>query len=229
MPLYSGIIHYQSPRLASEPSVTNPTIKFHSTNGNSIRKEMRAKRTAVSAVPAQEQIIIQAGTIYTTSSKSFNSTSVNGSVSGYNAARGAISGGARQASIAMVSANAANYGGGRNDVMAEVMRRYKPGNPWERQLDYWATQDQYWWEYKSGNNWFYTEQGLHDWFDENFKDEEGNSPSLDEWESFWEWFNESQADDSFHHRLPISDGIYALLLMATIYIIKIKLKHNKTR
>ena len=49
----------------------------------------------------------------------------------------------------------------------------------------------------------------------------------DQWNAFWEWFMGKQSDDSFKWKLPLSDAIPFLLLLAMAYVFYIFLKTRK--
>jgi hypothetical protein len=43
----------------------------------------------------------------------------------------------------------------------------------------------------------------------------------DQWNAFWEWFKGKQSDDSFQWKLPLSDAIPFVLLLALAYALYI--------
>ena len=51
--------------------------------------------------------------------------------------------------------------------------------------------------------------------------------NVDQWNAFWEWFMGKQSDDSFKWKLPLSDAIPFLLLLAMAYVFYIFLKTRK--
>ena len=64
-----------------------------------------------------------------------------------------------------------------------------------------------------------SEQEVHDLYvaltgDESFQNE-------DQWNAFWEWFMGKQSDDSFKWKLPLSDAIPFVLLLALAYALYI--------
>jgi hypothetical protein len=45
--------------------------------------------------------------------------------------------------------------------------------------------------------------------------------NIDQWNAFWEWFKGKQSDDSFKWKLPLSDAIPFVLLLALAYALYI--------
>ena len=227
VPVFAGVIGYHSPSLAALPKANVQNIGMKNATGSAIRSEMRVQRNAVSRVSVEKKFSISGGKIYTTTGNMSRSIGNAGVAQGYAAARSAIS--AQNSPTYTVSIAAAipstGYNGSDVRVAAKLFIPRGITDAWERALDHSAqygdVNGKQWWTSYDGTYWYYTGSDIEGWFYDNIKDDEGNDPTIDEWEEFWEWFMEGQEDDNFLHRLPVGNELYVMVIMAAIYALKV--------